>query len=244
MSFTHSHVSFQQWKRRTWECFLSIEQSYPLKKNFSYPKEKSNFEALMGIIYPIGNFVQLSNDDLNHFAFFAFFLWKSTVLFDFSFVLSAKEKNGKLSLMLADLYLVQSGESFSKINHFGQCTKLLQETLSKISASHLQYNLVSTINMQIKKHIFYRFGSIIYCVTKAPFLLAKNKMFNDGVLLKFSKHYALWAVLAFHPLIKLSSKNRMDCLANQYHRQFLEFCHRHGAKWDYFNQFIKNEELR
>jgi hypothetical protein len=207
MPFTHSHGSFSEWKEQTWECFFLLEKSFPLSKRFELNDFFPITEKILRLIFSTSSVASLPYDQLIQYALFVMFLLKSTLYFDRSFSADMQQKDSKLILMHADLYLVQGGIEFSKIHEHKQCQILLDETLNFIATNYQvtynRKNLSSTLISTLSN----RYGALVYCAIAGLFLVSGKSVFPEKLLYSFSRSYGLLLCLEHHELLSLSQRN-------------------------------------
>lgn len=208
MLFKHSHTSFSEWKKEVWECFILIEQSFPLSERFELNDAEPFIESLLQLIYNTSSLVEVRHDQIKQFALFVMFLLKSTLYFDRSFIGDMHQKHSKLIMMHADLYLVQGGVEFSKMHEHRRCQELLEETLKNI-ATHYQtdYNR-KKLSSTAETHISHRYGAMVFCAVVGLFLLSGATHFPRELIYTFSIKYGLLLCLNYHSNLSLLSEHR------------------------------------
>lgn len=216
MPFTHSHGSFSEWKEQTWECFFLIENSFPLSQRFELNDFFPLTEKLLDLIYCSSSVASLSYNQLTQYALFVMFLLKSTLYFDRSFSADMQQKDSKLILMHADLYLVQGGIEFSKIHEHRRCQKLLDETLNYIATNYqVMYNR-KTLSSKIKVTLSNRYGALVYCAIAGLFLVSGISSFPEKLFYSFSRAYGLLLCLEHHELLSLSQEGSTQLITHSH----------------------------
>jgi hypothetical protein len=208
MLFQHSHTSFSEWKKEVWECFILIENSFPLSERFELNDAEPFIESLLQLMYHASSQIEISHNQIKQFALFVMFLLKSTLFFDRSFVGDMHQKHFKLIMMHADLYLVQGGIEFSKMHQHHRCQTLLEETLKSI-ATHYQtdYNR-KQLPPIAETNIAHRYGAMVFCAMVGLLLLSGSTHFPRELIFTFSKEYGLLLCLKYHSILSLLPDHR------------------------------------
>lgn len=220
MNGLNSQVLFQRWKENAWEFFISIENSFKIKYPFHFPQEKPYIDVLFHLVYYGSHATSLESDQVLQFAVFIALLMKSTLLFDEAFFLPMHQKEAKMALMQGDLYLVQGGIEFSKLQNYQYCQKLLDQTLKNISSHYEIMQRSSVTSETIIKNIAKRYGSIFYCSISGLLLLNQLNSFNQKMYKSLSEFLAINITLKHHSPFSFSTSSSY---LSQTHQQLCDW---------------------
>jgi hypothetical protein len=242
MPFTHSHVSLSEWKEEAWECFFHIEKSFPLSQGFELSGSVLFSNKLLELIYYSSFTASIDHDQLRQFSLFILFLLKSTLFFDRSFSLDMKDKESKLILMHADLYLVQGGIEFSRLDQHQRCQSLLEETLNRLAIHHQVMNSNKNLSTGILETLSQRYGALVYCSIVGIFLISGKSDFPKELLYSLSKIYGLLLCLEYHELVSLSQKD--SPLQMKYSKQLVSIINSNPKELAFLNSLSSDLERK
>ncbi len=208
MTCSDSRDIFQSWKKKSWEFFLSSQQSLKINNPFHFSEEEVYLNNLFHFIFYTSKQTMLEQEQILQYALFISMLLRSTLLFDEAFFIPNLQKKSKIALMQADLFLVQGGIAFSKLKNYKNCNTLLDQTLKTISENYVSSSPSNDLTCN-SKLIAKRYGSIFYCSIAGIFLLDGIQQFNKNAYTALADMLGLWVTLCHHSRIKLdgSSKN-------------------------------------
>ena len=217
-----SDISFEKWRKEVSELFLFSEKDLISNDENILDDYSYYSDYLSSIIYHSALILNLSFETSLIIYKVIEYLLKSTLYFDYSILEDMNTINSKKALIYGDLYLLQGGIEFRKLDNYKKILNLLKKTLYSISLSqNIESRLKNYEIANLEKIIKLRYGSIFKLAFTIPYAIKKIN-FNKREINKLLNYNAINISLENNRYLLSKYKNDEILIYKEKIRNYLE----------------------